>query len=99
MDSIQAYVGKQHSMLPVGIRSCDIPFSHRDGKVRAPTFHLLEIEVHHDLVNHHHNYMRRSQDFPLPVPPLSRRSLSRCLYLPIYVSMSLYVSLSIHLSI
>jgi hypothetical protein len=35
MDSIQAYVGKQHSMLPVGIRSCDIPFSHRDGKVRA----------------------------------------------------------------
>ena len=37
MDSIQAYVGKQHSMLPVGIRSCDIPYSHRDGKVRVPT--------------------------------------------------------------
>ena len=37
MDSIQAYVGKQHSMLPVGIRSCDIPYSHRDGNVRVPT--------------------------------------------------------------
>ena len=35
MDSVQAYVGKQHSMLPVSIRSCVIPFSHRDGKVRA----------------------------------------------------------------
>ena len=33
MDSIQAYVGKQYSMLSVGIRSCDIPFSHRDFKV------------------------------------------------------------------
>ncbi len=35
MDSIQAYVGKQHSILPVGITSCDIHVSHRDGKVRA----------------------------------------------------------------
>ena len=38
MDSIQAYVGKQHSMLPVCIRSCDIPFSYRNGKVRASIF-------------------------------------------------------------
>ena len=35
MDSIQAYVGNQHLMLLVGIRSCDILFSHRDEKVRA----------------------------------------------------------------
>jgi hypothetical protein len=34
MDGVQAYDGKQHSMLPIGVRSCDIPYSHRDGKVR-----------------------------------------------------------------
>ena len=34
MDGVQPYEGKQHSMIPVGIRSCDILYSHRDGKVR-----------------------------------------------------------------
>ncbi len=38
IENIQAYIGKEHSMLPVGIMSCDIPFSHRDGKMRASIY-------------------------------------------------------------
>jgi hypothetical protein len=53
MDSVQAYVGKQHSMLPVGIRSCDIPFSHRDGKVRASKMLIILLISHHGLRHLH----------------------------------------------
>ncbi len=53
MDSIQAYVCKQHSMLPIGIKSRDIPFSRRDGNVRSPTSFLLI--SHHGLGHLHLN--------------------------------------------
>lgn len=33
LDGVQGFDRKQHTMLPVAIRSCDIPFSHRDSKV------------------------------------------------------------------
>jgi hypothetical protein len=97
MDSIQAYVGKQYSMLPVGIWSCDIPFSRRDGKVRASILLIFVNFASRPSSPSSHQQYDMNALFP-SLSRFGRFSLSLSLSLSLFLSffLSLSVSLSIH---
>ena len=100
MDSIQAYVGKQYSMLPVGIRSRDIPFFHRDGKVRASIlisfFNFASWPSSPS--SHPQSDMNTLVPEFLSLQPFLSLSLSIYLSLSLYLSIYLSNYLSIYLS-